>query len=115
MERWTTQTDGLSIGKRGGVVVIIITPEGETLKYGVHLAFSATNNEVEYKGVLTRLRVGKALGVKNLLLQCDSKLVTGQINGKFEVKEERIQKYLKLTKLLTQEFDQVEFTQIPRI
>ena len=25
-----------------------------------------------------------------------------------------MQKYLKLTKLLTQEFDQVEFTQIPR-
>ena len=25
-----------------------------------------------------------------------------------------MQKYLKLTKLLTQEFDQVEFTQIPK-
>ena len=52
-------------------------------------------------GVLTGLRVGKALGVKNLLLQSNSKLVVGQIKGKFEVKEEMMQKCLRLTRLLT--------------
>ena len=61
------------------------------LKYRVQLAFPATNNEAKYNGVPTGLRVRKALG-----------------------KEERMQKYLKLMKLLIQEFDQVEFTQIPR-
>ena len=71
------------------------------LKYGVQLAFPATNNEAEYEGVLTELRVGKALGIKSLLLQNDSKLVIGQIKGEFETKEERMQKYLKMTKLLT--------------
>ena len=54
---------------------------------------------------MTGLRFGKALGIKNLLLQSDSKLVVGQIKGEFEVKEERMQKYLKFTKLLAQEFD----------
>ena len=68
VERWTIQTDGSSVRKRGEVGVIIITPTGETLKYGIQLAFPATNNEVEYEGVLTRLRVRKALGVKNLVL-----------------------------------------------
>ena len=63
-----------------------------------------SNNEAEYKGVLTELRVGKALGVKNLLLQSNSKLVVGQINGEFKAKEERMQKFLKLTQILTQEF-----------
>ena len=77
MERWIIQTDGSSIQNKGGVGVIIITPKGETLKYGVQLAFPATNNEAEYERVLMRLRVGKALGVKNLLLQSDSKLVIG--------------------------------------
>ena len=48
--------------------LIIITPEGKMLKYGVQLTFPATNNEAEYEGVLTGLRVRKALGVKNLLL-----------------------------------------------
>ena len=37
-------------------------------KYGVQLKFPASNNEVEYEGILTRLRVKKALGAKNLLL-----------------------------------------------
>ena len=95
------QTDDSSIQNRGEVGVIIITVEGETLKYGVQLAFPETNNKVEYKGVLTRLRVGKALGVKNLLLQSDSKLIISQIKGEFEAKEERMQKYLRLTRLLT--------------
>jgi len=68
VERWTIQTDGSSFRKRGEIGVIIITPKGETLKYGVQLAFPTTNNEAEYEGVLMGLRVGKALGVKNLLL-----------------------------------------------
>ena len=38
----------------------------------------------------------------------------GQIRGEYEAKEERMQKYLRLTKYLTQEFDTVEFVQIPR-
>ena len=50
------------------------------------------------------------LEAKILLLQSNSKLVVGQIKGKYEAKEERVQKYLRLTKHLTQEFDWVEFT-----
>ena len=38
----------------------------------------------------------------------------GQIKGEYEAKEERMQKYLRLTNHLTQEFDKVEFVQIPR-
>ena len=60
------------------------------------------------------LRVRKALRVKNLLIQSDSKLIVGQIKGEFKANEKMMQKYLKLTKLWTQEFDQVKFTQIPR-
>ena len=41
----------------------------------------ATNNEAEYEGKLTGLRLGRALGIKCLLVQNDSKLVIGQIKG----------------------------------
>ena len=54
------------------------------LKYGVQLKFPATNNEAEYEGILTGLRLGQALGAKNLLIQSDSKLVIGQIRGEYE-------------------------------
>ena len=112
--RWTIQTDGSSAQKRGGVEVVIITPDEETLKYGVRLKFLATNNEVEYEGILTGLRLGKALRATNLLIPNDSKLVIGQIKGDYEVKEERMQKYVRLTRHLAQEFDKVEFAQIPK-
>ena len=70
--------------------VVITTPDGEMLKYGVQLKFPATNNKAECEGILTRLRLSKALGVKNLLIQNDSKLVIGQIRGEYEAKEERM-------------------------
>ena len=99
-EQWTIQTDGSSGQKRGGVGIIIVAPNGEILRYGVQLKFPATNNEAEYEGILMGLRLGKALGVKNLLIQSNSKLVIGQIKEEYEAKEERMQKYLKLTKHL---------------
>ena len=61
------------------------------------------------------MRLGKALGAKNLLVQNDSKLVIQQVKGEYEAKEERMQKYLRLTKHLIQGFDAMEFVQIPRI
>ena len=42
------------------------------------------------------------------------KLVVEQIKGEYEAKEERMQKYLRLTRRLTHEFDKVEFVQVPK-
>ena len=35
VDRWAIQTDGSSAQKKGGVGVVITTPDGEVLKYGV--------------------------------------------------------------------------------
>ena len=48
------------------------------------------------------------------MIQSDSKLVVEQIKGEYEAKEERMRKYLRLTRHLTREFDEVEFVQVPR-
>ena len=96
--------------KRGGAGVIIITSEGDTLKYVVQLEFLVTNNEAEYEVILTGLRVTKALGAKIALLKSDSKLIIGQINGEFEATKKRMQRYLKLTNQLINEFEWVSFT-----
>jgi len=48
---------------------------------------------------------------KNILLKSDSKLVNGQIKGDYEAKEQRMQKYLKLTNQLVGELEQVKFMQ----
>ena len=58
----------MSAQKRRGVRVVITALNGDVLKYGVQLKFLATNNKAKYEGILTGLRLGKALGVENLLV-----------------------------------------------
>ena len=67
-EPWTIQIEGWLAQKRRGVTVVVTAPDGEVLKYGVQLKFLTTNNEVEYEGILTGLKIEKALGAKNLLI-----------------------------------------------
>ena len=55
--------------------VILTAPDREVLKYEVQLKFPATNNEAEYEGILMGLRLEKAFGAKNLLVQSDLKQV----------------------------------------
>ena len=65
---------------------------------------------MEYETVLTGLRVAKALGVRNLKLNLDSNLVVGQITKEYEVKEDRMKRYLKLISQLVSNFDDVKIT-----
>ena len=94
---WTVYTDGSAALGIGGVRVILFSPEKDVLKYGVQLQFPTMNNEAEYEAILTGLRVVKALGVRNLMLNSDSKLVIGQMNNEYESKEDRMKGYLALT------------------
>ena len=51
---------------------MLISLEGEILKYAVRLQFSATNNEAMYAVLLIGLSLAKSLRVKNLIVQVDS-------------------------------------------
>ena len=110
---WTVYTDGSSASGMGGVGVILLSLEKYILKYKVQLQFLATNNKAKYKAVLTGLRVAKAWGVRNLKLNSNLKLVTGQMNNKYEAKEDRMKRYLALTSQLISNFDDVKITQVP--
>ena len=113
MEAWTVQTDRSATKKVGGARVVLISPKGETLKYALRLQFPTTNNETEYEALLIGLSLVKALGAKSLIVQADSQLVIGQVKGDYEAKEERMQKYLKIVQRLSQNFDSLDFVQIP--
>ena len=73
-----------------------------------------TNNEAKYEVVLTSLRVAKALGIRNLKLNTNSKLVVGQITNEYEAKKDRMKRYLKLTSQLVSNFYNVRNSQVPR-
>ena len=111
---WTMYTDGLSVVGIGGVEMILLYPEKDIFRYGVHLQFPTTNNEAKYEAVLTGLRIAKALGIKNLKLNFDSKLLVGQITKEYEAKEDKMKRYLTLTNRMVSNFDDVKITQVPR-
>ena len=86
----------------------------DKLKYKVHLQYQTTNNEVEYEGLLKRLELAKSLGVESIVVQGDSQLIMGQVNGACEAKEGRMKKCLNRVKRLINKFKEASFPQILR-
>ena len=64
----------------------------------IQLNFPTTNNEAEYEALVVGLDLAKAAGAKNVVVHCDSQVVTSQINGGYECKNERMKMYLKEVK-----------------
>ena len=59
------------------------------------------------------LDLAKAAGAENMVLHCDSQVVTSQINGGYECKNERMKRYLEEVRNRISSLE-VRFVQIPR-
>ena len=111
---WVVHVDGSSTLHAGGIGVVLKFPEADTLKCKVRLHYPTTNNEAEYEALLKGLELAKSLGAESVLVQGDSQLVIGQVNGMYEAKEERMKKYLNKVRRLIKRFSEAHFVQIPR-
>ena len=56
----------------------------------------------------------RSLGAESLLVQGDSQLVIGKVNGTYEAKDEQMKKYLNKVRHLIKKFSEVHFVQIPK-
>ena len=63
--------------------------------------------------MVVRLDLAKATGAKNIIAHCDSQVITSQINGNYECRNERIKKYLEEVKSRISSLE-FKFIQIPR-
>jgi ribonuclease HI len=66
-----------------GAEAMLIPPEGDILKYAIQLEFQATNNTVEYEGLITGLQLTKDLDIWCLLIRGDSQLVAKQVQKEY--------------------------------
>ena len=73
---------------------MLVTPEKLIMEKALRLEFSATNNEAEYEALLARIIMVKLLGGEMVELYLDSRLIVSQVNGDFEARDERMQRYL---------------------
>ena len=56
--------------------MVIQTLEGDKIKCIIRLDFPTTNNEDEYEVLVVGLDLAKVAGAKNVVLHCDSQVVT---------------------------------------
>ncbi|XP_074556805.1 uncharacterized protein LOC141812691 [Curcuma longa] len=113
-EEWRVYVDGASNKQGSGVGVLLISPRGEEVRLAIRLGFKASNNEAEYEAVLAGLQAAKRMGASQVLICSDSQLVSQQIEGKCEVKNDRLRKYVEGFSKLKQEFQVVILQKIPR-
>ena len=106
--------DGSSTQYVGGIGVVLQSPEGDKMRYKVHVQYQTTNNEIEYEALLKGLELAKFVEAKSILILGDSQLIMGQINRTYEAKEERMKKYLEMVLRLVRKFEKTDFVQILR-
>ena len=62
---------------------MLIAPLGLRSKYATRLEFKATNNIIEYEGLILGLNKVKALGARIVLAKTDSHVVVGQVEKEY--------------------------------
>ncbi|GJY55573.1 reverse transcriptase domain-containing protein [Tanacetum coccineum] len=82
--------------------------------YALRFIFNATNNEAEYEALIAGLRIARQMGVQNLQVNVDSKLVANQVNRVYVAKESSMIKYLEKVKNLASTFHEFSIKQVPR-
>lgn len=121
-EKITIFTDGGARGNPGpaAIGVVIKDEKGNLIKsYGEAIG-EATNNEAEYRAVLSALQKVKALlgkeKTKNIALEVnmDSELVKKQLSGEYRIEEERLFPFFIKIWNLRMDFGETEFRHVPR-
>ena len=93
--------------------MVLHTAEGDKIECMIRLDFSTTNNEAEYEALVAGLDLARATRVENMVIYYNSQVVTSQINGNYECKNEIMKKYLEEVKGRIGNL-QIKFVQIPR-
>jgi ribonuclease HI len=72
--------DGSKRVQGAEAVVVLISPQGDKLKYVLRMSFSqASNNKAEYEALLHGMKMAKACGATRLKIFGDSNLVVQQV------------------------------------
>nr|GEU59130.1 reverse transcriptase domain-containing protein [Tanacetum cinerariifolium] len=113
-EPWTIFTYGSSCMDGSGARLLLTSPKGTEFTYALRFQFAATNNEAEYEALIASLRITAQMGVQNVYVSVDSKLVVNQVLGAYVAKEENMIKYLEKVKSLVSGFTNFSINQVPR-
>ena len=123
MKRIIIYTDGGSRGNPGkaAIGVVFCNEKEQVIKsFGEYLGDNLTNNEAEYQAVIFGLKKFKALFGKKIAevseveVRSDSELLVNQMNGKYKIEDEKMQKFFIEIWNLKIDFKLVKFKIIGR-
>ncbi|KAL0444293.1 UNVERIFIED_CONTAM: hypothetical protein Slati_2152000 [Sesamum latifolium] len=113
-EKWLLHVDGSSTIQGSGAGIIITSPQGEDLEFAVKFSFKSSNNETEYKALMTGMKMAQEVGARHLIAYSDSQFVVKQVEGIYEAKEESMIQYLQQIAELKISFESFQIVQILR-
>jgi hypothetical protein len=97
IELWTMYFDGSKRIQGAGAGVVLISPQGDKLKYVLRMSFpQASNNEAEYEALLHGMKMAKACGATRLKIFGDSNLVVQQVMNKCDAISDNMTAYRNL-------------------
>ncbi|XP_075654785.1 uncharacterized protein LOC142624951 [Castanea sativa] len=96
--QWSIHTDESSNKQASRVSNVLRSPKEDEIEYMVRLDFPTTNNEAKYEALVAGLDLAKAAEAMNVIIHCDSQVVTNQMNSDYECKGEKMKKYLEQVK-----------------
>jgi ribonuclease HI len=89
--------DGSKRVQDAGVGVVLISPQGDKLKYVLRMSFpQASNNEAEYEALLHIMKMAKECGASRLKNFRDSNLVVQQVMNRCDVVSDNMTAYRNL-------------------
>jgi 2-C-methyl-D-erythritol 2,4-cyclodiphosphate synthase len=108
--------DGATDGNPGpsGIGIVFKTSKGAVLGKLSESIGQATSNEAEYTAAIRAAEICMKWGIKDLTLRTDSQLVAKQVNGEFQVANERILKLYRELMGLLKGFKKWKIIQIGR-
>jgi hypothetical protein len=112
---WTMQFDGAWSRFGSGVGVVLITPSGMVFPYSFHLEFDCTNNMAEYEALLLGLQRARKMGIKQLKVEGDSKLIVNQVKKQCEARNPRLKRYRDAVWGEIDCFDTFNITVVPSV
>ncbi len=109
-------TDGGARGNPGpaGCGVVILDPEGKTIFSTSRFLGEATNNVAEYNGLIIAIESALDLGIENLEVRSDSKLLVEQMKGHYKVKSRNLIPLVTKAQKLARQLKNVVYTHVRR-
>ena len=113
-QTWVLFVDGSSEKRNAGAGIVIEGSGGFTVDHSLQFQFKASNNQAEYEALIARLRLAKDLGARRLKCNTDSRLVVGQVQGEYQVKDDLLLQYYHKVVEAMKDFEEVTIHHIPR-